>query len=177
MPDRPDTPRSAREWLVILARYREPSTRRSLLELAVTLVPFLALWALAWMALSVSAWLALAVAVLNGAFLVRIFIIQHDCGHGAFLKNRRAQDWIGRILGVLTLTPYSVWRRTHSIHHSHHGDLDHRGIGDVTTLTLAEYRARSATGRLMYRLYRHPVVLFVLGPATSSSCRTACPSG
>ncbi len=165
MPDLSTSPRTAREWLSTLARYREPSTRRSLLELAATLTPFLALWALAWMALSVSPWLAVALAVANGAFLVRIFIIQHDCGHGAFLKNRQAQDWVGRLLGVLTLTPYAVWRRTHSIHHAHHGNLDQRGIGDVLTLTIEEYRARSASGRLLYRLYRHPVVLFVLGPA------------
>ncbi|MFZ1527153.1 MAG: fatty acid desaturase, partial [Ferruginibacter sp.] len=123
------------------------------------------LWVLAWAALSVSAWLALVVALLNGAFLVRIFVIQHDCGHGSFLANRRAQDWIGRSLGVLTLTPYAVWKRTHSIHHAHHGDLDQRGIGDVLTLTIEEYRARPAFGRLMYRLYRHPIVLFLLGPS------------
>ncbi|MFZ0100540.1 MAG: fatty acid desaturase [Gemmobacter sp.] len=165
MQDQTQSFRSAREWLSVLARYREPSTRRSLLELAATLVPFVALWALAWMALQVSPWLALALAMLNGAFLVRIFIIQHDCGHGAFLANRKAQDWVGRVLGVLTLTPYAVWRRTHSIHHAHHGNLDQRGIGDVTTLTLEEYRARSPFGRFMYRLYRHPVVLFVLGPS------------
>ena len=162
-PPRP-APTSARDWLSVLARYREPSTRRSLWELAATLVPFFALWVLAWMALSVSPGLALAIAVLNGCFLVRIFIIQHDCGHGAFLKNRTAQDWLGRALGVLTLTPYDVWRRTHSIHHAHHGDLDQRGIGDVLTLTIEEYRARSPFGRFLYRLYRHPVVLFVLGP-------------
>jgi acyl-lipid omega-6 desaturase (Delta-12 desaturase) len=165
MPKDTQAPRSAREWLTILARYREPSTRRSLFELAATLIPFVALWVLAWMALSVSGWLALALAVVNGMFLVRIFIIQHDCGHGAFLKNRHAQDWIGRALGVLTLTPYAVWRRQHAIHHAHHGDLDNRGIGDVTTLTLEEYRARGPFGRLMYRLYRHPLVLFVLGPS------------
>lgn len=158
-------PRNARAWLSTLARYREPMTARSLFELAATLVPFVALWVLAWAALSVSAWLALAVALLNGAFLVRIFVIQHDCGHGSFLTNRKAQDWIGRTLGVLTLTPYAVWKRTHSIHHAHHGDLDQRGIGDVLTLTIDEYRARSAVGRLMYRLYRHPVVLFLLGPS------------
>ena len=104
MPEKTRTaPTAARDWLTILARYREPSTRRSLWELAATVVPFVALWALAWMALSVSPWLALALAVLNGAFLVRIFIIQHDCGHGAFLANRTAQDWLGRVLGVLTL--------------------------------------------------------------------------
>ncbi len=163
--DHPQTPRTAREWLSILAQYREPSTWRSLFELVATLTPFLALWVLAWMALSVSPWLALALAAANGLFLVRIFIIQHDCGHGAFLKNRQAQDWVGRVLGVLTLTPYAVWRRTHSIHHAHHGDLDHRGIGDVLTLTIAEYRARSAFGRFLYRLYRHPFILFVLGPS------------
>lgn len=163
MPDT-TTARTARDWLTTLARYREPSTRRSLWELAATLVPFLGLWALAWGALSVSPWLALPLAILNGGFLVRLFIIQHDCGHGSFLKNRRAQDWLGRVLGVLTLTPYAVWRHSHSIHHAHHGDLDARGIGDVTTLTVEEYLARGRWGRLAYRLYRHPLVLFVLGP-------------
>ncbi len=157
--------RSAREWVQVLAKYREPSTRRSIMELVVTLVPFVFLWAMAWASLSVSYWLAFAIAVLNGAFLVRIFVIQHDCGHASYFTNRKVQDWVGRALGVLTLTPYDVWRRTHSIHHAHHGDLDQRGIGDVLTLTVEEYRARSPFGRFMYRLYRHPVVLFVLGPS------------
>lgn len=170
-------PRNARAWLSTLARYRDPMSARSLFELAATLVPFVALWVLAWAALSVSAWLALSVALLNGAFLVRIFVIQHDCGHGSFLTNRKAQDWIGRTLGVLTLTPYAVWKRTHSIHHAHHGDLDQRGIGDVLTLTIDEYRARSAVGRLMYRLYRHPVVLFLLGPSYLFILQNRLPMG
>ena len=156
---------SARQWVVKLARYREPSTWRSVFELAITLGPFLLLWGLAWAALSVSAWLSLAIAVLNGGFLVRIFIIQHDCGHASYFSNRWVSDWVGRALGVLTLTPYDVWKRTHAIHHQHHGNLDHRGIGDVMTLTVEEYHARSRWGRLTYRLYRHPVVLFVLGPS------------
>ena len=156
---------SARQWVLKLARYREPSTLRSLFELIVTLVPFGLLWALAWAALEVSPWLSLAIAILNGGFLVRIFIIQHDCGHASYFANRRLSDWLGRALGVITLTPYDVWKRTHAIHHSHHGNLDHRGIGDVMTLTVEEYRARSRWGRLMYRLYRHPLVLFVLGPS------------
>lgn len=162
--DTPPAARQAKEWVQILAKYREPSIRRSVFELAVTLVPFLALWALAWAALSVSYWLALAIAMVNGLFLVRIFCIQHDCGHASFFKNRTVQDWVGRALGVLTLTPYDVWKRTHSLHHAQHGDLDQRGIGDVMTLTVSEYRSRSRFGRLMYRLYRHPFVLFVLGP-------------
>jgi omega-6 fatty acid desaturase (delta-12 desaturase) len=156
---------SARQWVLKLAQYREPSTWRSLFELLVTLGPFLLLWALAWAALSVSPWLSLGIAVLNGGFLVRIFIIQHDCGHASYFANRHVADWLGRALGVLTLTPYDVWKRTHAIHHQHHGDLEHRGMGDVMTLTVDEYRAKDFWGRLGYRLYRHPVVLFVLGPS------------
>lgn len=163
--DTPTPARQAKEWVQILAKYREPSISRSVFELAVTLVPFLALWALAWAALSVSYWLALAIAMVNGLFLVRIFCIQHDCGHASFFKNRKVQDWIGRGLGVLTLTPYDVWRRTHSLHHAQHGNLDQRGIGDVMTLTVEEYRGRGRMGRLLYRMYRHPFVLFVLGPS------------
>lgn len=157
--------RSAKDWVRILAAYREPSTRRSIFELLVTLLPFTFLWALAWAALSVSPWLAVGVAMVNGFFLVRLFCIQHDCGHASFFHSRKAQDWVGRCLGVLTLTPYDVWRRTHSIHHAQHGNLDERGIGDVLTLTVDEYRGRSRTGRLMYRLYRHPLVLFGLAPS------------
>ena len=157
--------RSAREWVQVLAKYREPSNLRSLTELSVTLAPFLLLWTLAWISLSFSYWLTFAIALLNGGFLVRIFVIQHDCGHASYFQNRTVSDWVGRGLGVLTLTPYDVWKRTHSIHHSHHGNLDKRGIGDVFTLTVAEYRARSRFGRLLYRLYRHPLVLFVLGPS------------
>ena len=98
MLDHSHSPHTAREWLRILARYREPSNRRSLFELGVTLIPFVTLWCLAWMALSVNLALTLALAMFNGFFLVRLFIIQHDCGHGAFLTNRSAQDWLGRLL-------------------------------------------------------------------------------
>ncbi|WP_090756899.1 fatty acid desaturase [Paracoccus chinensis] len=157
--------RSAKDWVRVLAKYREPSTSRSIFELLVTLVPFALLWGLAWASISVSYWLTLGIAVLNGLFLVRIFCIQHDCGHASFFHSRKVQDWVGRCLGVLTLTPYDVWRRTHSIHHAQHGNLDQRGIGDVMTLTVAEYHARSRLGRLMYRLYRHPLVLFGLAPS------------
>ena len=160
-----EQPRDARDWVQVLAKYREPSTFRSIWELVATLVPFVALWALAWVSLSVSYWLAFAIAVLNGGFLVRIFVIQHDCGHSSYFRSRVAGDWVGRVLGVLTLTPYDVWRRSHSIHHATHGNLDQRGVGDVLTLTVTEYRARGKRGRFLYRLYRNPVVLFVLGPS------------
>ena len=136
--------------------YREPDAWRSWFELAVTVGPFVILWALAW-------W-SLAIALVNAAFLLRLFAIQHDCGHGSFFHNRTLADWTGRVLGVLTLTPYDVWRRTHSVHHSTAGNLGRRGMGDVHTLTVAEYRALGPFDRWMYRLYRHPLVLFGLGP-------------
>lgn len=157
--------RTAKEWVQVLAKYREPSTGRSVMELLITLIPFVGLWALAWVAMDVSYWLTVAIALANGMFLVRIFCIQHDCGHASFFKNRKVQDWVGRCLGVLTLTPYDCWRRAHSIHHASHGNLDQRGMGDVTTLTVEEYHNLSWLRRVGYRLYRNPLVLFVIGPS------------
>ncbi|MEC8572621.1 MAG: fatty acid desaturase, partial [Pseudomonadota bacterium] len=156
--------KSARDWVKILAQYREPNHLRSSFELAVTVVPFLALWALAWWSLSVSYWLTLALSLPIAAFLLRLYPIQHDCGQGSFFRNRLVSDWVGRIIGVLTLTPYDVWRRTHSIHHSTHGNLGKRGMGDIHTMTVAEYRASGRWGQFMYRLYRHPITLFGFGP-------------
>lgn len=152
------------EWSRVLSKYREPVALRSITELVVTIVPFVGLWALAWWAVSISPWLALAIAVVNSLFLLRIFVIQHDCGHGSFFRNRQLGDWIGRGLGVLTLTPYDVWRKSHAIHHASSGNLDRRGTGDIPTLTVREYLAKSWMGRTYYRLYRSPIVLFVIGP-------------
>ena len=148
-----------------LARYRQSSNRRGVFEIAVTLVPLAALWALAWATLDIGYWLALPLALVAGAFLTRLFAIQHDCGHGSFFRQRLANDWIGRALGVITLTPFDFWRRMHATHHASSGNLDRRGWGDIDTLTVEEYRARSFWGRLRYRAYRHPLVMFGLGPA------------
>jgi omega-6 fatty acid desaturase (delta-12 desaturase) len=112
------------------------------------------LWLLAWAALSVSIWLTLAISIPAAGFLVRLFMIQHDCGHGAFFRRRTTNDWTGRIIGVFTLTPYDVWRRSHATHHATTGNLDHRGIGDIKTLTVTEYQELSFRQRLAYRLYR-----------------------
>ncbi len=155
----------ARAWTRVLAPYRQPSNRRGLLEIAITILPLVALWALAWVTLDIGYWLALPLALAAAAFLVRLFAIQHDCSHGSFFRHRWANDWIGRILSVMTLTPYGVWRRTHAAHHASSGNLDRRGLGDVGTLTVEEYRARSLWGRLCYRLYRHPLVMFGVSPA------------
>ena len=149
-----------------LNAYRSPNHARSVTELAITVLPLVTLWIAAWFAFSVGyGWASLLIAVPAAGFLVRLFMIQHDCGHGSFFGNRFANDWVGRVIGVLTLTPYDCWRRSHAIHHATSGNLDHRGIGDVDTLTVREYQARSRLGRLKYRLYRHPLVMFGVGPA------------
>jgi omega-6 fatty acid desaturase (delta-12 desaturase) len=161
----PVTP-PARNWIELLAPYREPNHVRSIAEIAITLVPLAALWALAWAASYGGWWWAsLVLAVPAAGFLVRLFMIQHDCGHGSFFRHRLANDWVGRVIGVLTLTPYDFWRRTHAVHHASSGHLERRGIGDVDTLTVREYQALSRWGRLRYRVYRHPVMLFGIGPA------------
>ena len=155
----------ARGLIQILARYRAPSPMRSIVELVITAGPLILLWLLMWATLDLGYWLCLLLAVPAAGFLVRLFMIQHDCGHGAFFHRRFANDWVGRVIGVLTLTPYDFWRRAHAVHHATSGNLERRGIGDVDTLTVHEYLALSRWGRLRYRLYRHPVIMFGLAPA------------
>lgn len=157
--------KTTRDWAQTLVKYRRPDSKLALTELCITLFPFLALWALAWWSIAVSPLIAVAIALFNGLFLVRLFAIQHDCGHGAFIANNTTANLIGRCLGVLTLTPYAVWRKTHAHHHSTSGNLDHQGMGDVVTRTVAEYAALSTSQKIIYRLYRCPFVLFGLAPA------------
>jgi len=155
---------SASSWSKILARYRSPRTGRSLVELAVTIGPFVALWLLTWLGLYFGYWISLLLVVPAAGFLVRLFMIQHDCGHGSFFRSKWLNDWIGRLLGVLTFTPYDFWRHTHAVHHASSGHLGRRGMGDIDTLTVGEYLALPWWGKLRYRLYRHPLVMFGLGP-------------
>lgn len=160
-----DTKIAARQWASKLNDYREPSLRRSLFELVITAGPFFLLWYATWASLGIGYWLTLCLAVPAAFFLVRLFMIQHDCGHGSLFRNRHVNDWVGRVIGTLTLTPYDYWRRSHNIHHATSGNLRQRGTGDIDTLTVREYLAASPLQRLRYRLYRHPVVMFVFGPA------------
>jgi omega-6 fatty acid desaturase (delta-12 desaturase) len=161
---RSTTPEEKR-WGKILAPYGVPDPKRGVFELLFTAVPFLLLWALMLYGLeSFGYWACLPLALPAAGFLVRLFMIQHDCGHGSFFAGRRANDPIGRIIGVLTLTPYDYWRRTHAVHHATTGNLDRRGTGDVRLLTVAEYRALPRWRRIAYRLARNPLVLLGLGP-------------
>jgi acyl-lipid omega-6 desaturase (Delta-12 desaturase) len=166
-----------RAWTRILARYREPSNARGIVEIGITLVPLVGLWVLIWATLDLGYWLSLLLAVPAAGFLVRMFMIQHDCGHGSFFRHRLANDWVGRVIGVLTLTPYDFWQRTHAMHHAGSGNLDRRGFGDIDTLTVREYLQRSRWRRLCYRAYRHPLVMFGIGPAYLFLVRHRLPIG
>jgi omega-6 fatty acid desaturase (delta-12 desaturase) len=152
-------------WDRRLDKYRTPRTLRAVVELAITAAPFVLIWyAMYWSVMHGQIGLYCLLLLPAVGFLVRLFLIQHDCGHQAFLKNRMANDWIGRTISVLTLTPYDHWRRTHATHHATSGRLDRRGVGDIDTLTVAEYQARTRATRFRYRLYRNPLVMFAFGP-------------
>lgn len=158
-------PGGAADYHRLLAAYKEPDLRASVLQLVTTAVPLVGIWLLMYRSLAVGYWLTLTLAVPAAFFLIRLFIIQHDCGHGAFFKSSRAADTVGFLIGVLTLTPYHYWRKTHAMHHATSGNLEHRGFGDIDTYTVAEYLRLSPWRRLRYRLYRHPLVLFGVGAA------------
>ena len=160
-----------------LDRYRSPHLVRSLLELLITVGPLVLLWLLAWTITTHGHPWGLLFTVPAAAFLVRLFMIQHDCGHGSFFSQTGLNTWVGRAIGVLTLTPYAHWRREHALHHATAGDLDRRGSGDVEVLTVDEFRALNWQGRLGYRLFRHPAVMFGLGPAYVFLLRHRLPVG
>ena len=160
-----------------VAAFRRPSSARGTFELVISATPFVVLWVLMWLALDWSYLLTLALAVPAGGFLLRLFLIQHDCGHRSFFEGRSLNDWVGRCIGVLTLSPYDFWRNTHAMHHAGTGNLDRRGIGDVDTLTVREFAELGWWGRLRYRLYRNPVILFGLGPAYLFFLRYRLPLG
>jgi omega-6 fatty acid desaturase (delta-12 desaturase) len=135
-----------------------------LLDVATSVVAYLGLMATMFLAFRISYLLVLALAVPAAGFLVRTFIVFHDCAHGSFFRSKRANATLGAVLGVVLYTPFAWWRHEHAVHHATSGDLDRRGVGDIETLTVREYHARSWRGRLRYRLFRNPFVMFVFGP-------------
>ncbi|MBE4908421.1 fatty acid desaturase [Bacillus luteolus] len=147
-----------------MAPFEKSNTRDSIVQMINTLVPFFALWFLAYISLEISYILTFIISVFAGGFLVRTFIIFHDCCHHSFFKNRTANKIVGTITGILTLFPYSQWAHTHSVHHATSSNLDKRGTGDIWVLTVDEYIEASIWKRIAYRLYRNPLVMFILGP-------------
>jgi omega-6 fatty acid desaturase (delta-12 desaturase) len=151
------------EWPKLVAPFSEPDVKRSLWQLANTLIPYALLWVVLLWSVHVSYWLTLLLSVVTAGFMMRTFIIFHDCCHGSFFKTWRSNEITGVILGVLTLTPYYHWRHDHAVHHATAGNLDRRGVGDVPTWTIEEYRAASKGQRLGYRLVRNPLIMFTIG--------------
>ena len=147
-----------------LARYARPNLGRSLLELVTSVLPYLALSYAMYLALDVSYLLVLAIAIPASGFLVRTFILFHDCSHGSLFGSKRANAWLGTVLGLFVYSPFVRWRHDHAVHHATSGDLERRGGGDVRTLTVTEYNALPPRSQLAYRLFRHPLIMFGIGP-------------
>jgi omega-6 fatty acid desaturase (delta-12 desaturase) len=159
-----DVPPDHGSWRESLSAYARPRRLRSVLDIVTSVLAYLAMTVALYFALKVSPALVLALAPLSGVFLLRTYIIFHDCSHGSFLASRRANAWLGTFCGLLVLSPFVRWRHDHAVHHATSGDLDKRGVGDLPTLTVAEYQQRSRRGRLAYRMIRNPLVMFGFGP-------------
>jgi omega-6 fatty acid desaturase (delta-12 desaturase) len=162
-----ENPRAGSYWRESVAGHEKASWRRAGLNLATSLVPYLALTVAMYLSLEVSVWITLALALPASGFLLRTFIVFHDCAHGSFVPSRRGNLWIGRLTGLVVFQPFANWRHNHAVHHGTAGDLDRRGTGDVATWTLDEYLERPWRSRLGYRLFRNPVIMFGIGPIWS----------
>jgi len=156
--------KETQSWVPVISKYNSPDIRKSIWQIINSLGPYIVLWYLMYLALDISYWITLGLSVFAAGFLVRIFIIFHDCGHGSFFRSKKANEVIGTIFGSLAFTPYDQWHRDHAIHHTAVGNLDNRGTGDVWTLTVDEYQQLSQRKKLIYRLYRNPIVLFGISP-------------
>jgi omega-6 fatty acid desaturase (delta-12 desaturase) len=154
-------------WRQSVARHETASVRHGVIDFCTSVLPYLALSVAMYALLDVSVWLTLALAIPAAGFLLRTFIVFHDCTHGSFLPSKRGNLWVGRFAGLLVFQPFANWRHNHAVHHGTAGDLDRRGTGDIPTLTVEEYLARPWTSRLGYRLFRNPVVMFGVGPIWS----------
>jgi acyl-lipid omega-6 desaturase (Delta-12 desaturase) len=152
------------DWVKIVRRYNNPNIRKSIWQIINSLGPYVLIWYLMYLSIDISYWITLGLAVMAAGFMVRIFIIFHDCGHGSFFKSRLANKITGIILGCLAFTPYEKWHNDHAIHHATAGNLDQRGIGDLWTLTVEEYRLLTPGKKFRYRLFRNPLILFGISP-------------
>lgn len=152
------------DWLKIVKQYQTSDNWKSTGQILNSIIPFLVLCVLMYFSLQISYLITLALGIINAGFIVRLFIIQHDCGHNSFYRSKKANNILGSMIGVITMTPYHHWRKSHAKHHASSGNLDSRGIGDVYTMTVGEYEELSWWNKLKYRVYRHPISLFVFGP-------------
>jgi omega-6 fatty acid desaturase (delta-12 desaturase) len=164
--DAENNPLNRKELIQTLSLYAKPDHRKALYQITNTFIPYIGLWVLMIysVAQGFSVWITLLLSVAASGFLVRLFVLFHDCCHGAFFPGRMGNRLFGYLVGILTFTPFEDWKRTHVIHHSNSGDLDNRGVGDIWTLTVEEYLSASRSKRIAYRIFRNPLVLFSITP-------------
>ena len=154
-----------KNWKEIISSYQVPNDKKAIFQLLNTFLPFLGLWVLMYFSLQYSVLLAIGLGLVNAFFMVRIFIIQHDCGHQSFFKSKKLNNIVGYICSLFSSIPYKYWARVHNFHHGHNGQLEVREVGDIPTLTVAEYRQKSKWGKLGYRIWRNPIITFIIAPA------------
>jgi len=164
-------------WRALVADYQQPDMRISSWQLFNSFGGLFLCWVLMYFSLGIGYWLTLLLAIPAAGFLVRIFIIQHDCGHGSFFKGRHANDTVGTICSIFTLVPYKFWRKSHAVHHAHHAQLEERGIGDIWTMTVTEYQQAPWWQRVTYRVFRNPFFLFGVAPTINFVLLTRLPFG
>lgn len=157
-------PKEDRTWEKIVLAYAHPDLRKSIWQIVNSIVPYTLLWYLAYKSLSYPYWITFLISLLACGFLIRIFIIYHDCGHGSFFRSKEVNNVVGRIMGILTFTPFHSWHHQHRVHHATSANLDKRGMGDVWTMTVEEYRKSSKWDRFVYRSFRNPFIMFTIGP-------------
>jgi acyl-lipid omega-6 desaturase (Delta-12 desaturase) len=153
-----------RSWEMVIMKYNHPDLRKSIWQICNSVIPYIFMWYLMYRSLQYSYWITLLLSLVASGFLIRIFIIFHDCGHRSFFKSKNANTTIGMIMGILTFTPFYKWHHHHWIHHATSGNLDKRGIGDIWTMTVQEYLKSSRWNRLYYRAFRNPFIMFTFGP-------------
>ena len=155
---------SLRNWKDLVRDYQVPDTKKAIIQLINTFLPYLGLWVLMYLSLNWSIWITVALGMINAFFLVRIFIIQHDCGHQSFFKSKKVNNIIGTVCSFFSFIPYRYWAKVHNFHHGHCGQIEVWEIGDIPTLTVKQYASRNWWGKLRYRIWRWPIVTFVIAP-------------
>jgi len=166
---------SLKDWRTIVKKYQEPSAKKASIQLLTSFVPFVGLWVLMYYSLDWSYLITLGLAGIAAFFLVRIFIIQHDCGHQSFFKSRKANNIIGLVSSFFSTIPYKYWSRTHTEHHAHNAQMEYRGIGDIHFLTTEEFKNMSLFGKIKYYIFRSPLVLFLIAPIVYITVRLRYP--
>jgi len=151
-------------WKEIVQKYQRPDNRKAVIQILTSFLPYLGLWVLMYFSLNWSIFITIGLGMINAFFLVRIFIIQHDCGHQSFTSSKTLNNTVGYVCSIFSALPYKYWAKVHNFHHAHSGQLETIDIGDIPTLTVEEFHQKSWWGKFTYRIWRNPVITFIIAP-------------